>query len=89
MTVPRSIREALLAVSLLAFGLICLPVLIYVVGQRLIGEYEAGLAGFYDAIGSALAGGSPFAWLLILSPYISIQLIRFVLWLRRQRKPVN
>jgi hypothetical protein len=67
----------------LALGLIGLPAMVYLVGQLLVGEYEAGLAGFYEAIGAALVQGRWYAWLLVLSPYIVIQLLRFVFWLRR------
>lgn len=82
-------REALLAIGLIAFGLIVLPALVYVVGQRVVGEYSDGMAGLYAAIGDALVGGNFFAWILILSPYLCILLIRCILWLRRPRKTVN
>ena len=86
---PRTLKEALLALSLLAFGLICLPGLIFYVGQLVVGEYETGILGLYEATGSALAGGDPFAWFLVLSPYLIVQLWRISLWLRRQRRAVN
>jgi len=82
-------REVLLALGLTAFGLIVLPALIYAVGQRLVGEYADGIAGLYAAVGDALVSGNPFAWLLILSPYLCILLIRCILWLRPSRKTVN
>jgi hypothetical protein len=85
---PRTLKEMLLALALIAFGLLCLPALIYVVGQLIIGEYEAGFAGFYQAIGTALAAGNRYAWMLILSPYLVVTLIRLWLWLRRQRRSV-
>ena len=82
-------REALLALGLIAFGLIALPALIYVVGLRVVGAYSDGMSGLYAAIGDALAGGNFFAWLLILSPYLCILLIRCIIWLRPPRKTVN
>lgn len=86
---PRALKETVLALGLVVFGLVCLPALIYLVGQVIIGEYEAGLLGLYAAIGNALAAGNRYAWLLIASPYIVVQLIRFWLWLRHQRHGVT
>jgi len=86
---PRILKEALLAVALLAFGLICLPALIYLVGQQLVGAYDDGILGLYEAIGDSLIAGNSFAWILIFSPYLSIQLFRFGLWVRRQRRTAN
>ena len=76
MTPGPAIREIFLAVVLVAFGLIGLPPLILLVGQVLIGDYAQGLPGFYEALAGALAGGHVFAWLLVLSPYLTVQLIR-------------
>ncbi|HUF72536.1 MAG TPA: hypothetical protein VMR74_06530 [Gammaproteobacteria bacterium] len=86
---PRTVKEALLALAALAVGLIGLPAMVYLVGQLLVGEYEAGLPGFYQAIGAALTDGRWHAWMLVLSPYIGIQLLRFVYWLRRNRRAVS
>ena len=86
---PRTVKETLLALALLAFGLFCLPALIFLVGQQLVGEYENGLLGLYEAIADALIAGNGFAWTLIFSPYITVQLIRLSLWLRRQRQTAN
>ena len=86
---PRTVKELLLALALLLCTLVCLPPLIFVVGQQLVGEYENGLLGFYEAIADALADGSVFAWILILWPYLTVQLLRFSLWLRKQRQAVN
>ena len=82
---PRTAKEALLALGALAFGLICVPALIFVVGQQLIGNYADGLLGFYEEIGAALAQGKWYAWMLLLWPYVTLSLLRFAFWLRRQR----
>jgi hypothetical protein len=86
---PRSLKEALLALGLIAFGLICLPGMIFFVGQQIIGEYELGILGLYEAMAESLASGSLAAWSLILSPYAVVQLWRVGLWLRRQRDGVS
>lgn len=89
MTASRILKELLFAVGLVAFGLIGLPALVYLVGQQLLGEYEAGLVGFYDATGRALLEGSPFAWMLVMSPLLTIELLRFGFRIRRQRRIVS
>jgi hypothetical protein len=86
---PRTAREVLIALALLAFGLIALPALVYVVGQQVVGEYADGLGGLYTAIGAALASGNPFAWILVLSPLLTVQLLRIWVRLRRPRPKVN
>jgi hypothetical protein len=82
-------REALLAVGLIAGGLIALPALVYLVGRSVVGAYADGMAGFYAALGDGLIAGNVFAWILILSPYFCILLIRCFLWLRPPRQTVN
>ena len=82
-------REALLALGLLAFGLIVLPALVYLVGQRVVGEYADGISGLYAAVGDALITGNAYAWVLVLSPNLCILLIRCIWWLRPSRQTVN
>jgi hypothetical protein len=83
-------KEVLITLALLAFGLLGLPALVYVVGERVVGPYDggAGLYDFYQGIGNALAEGKPGAWFLVLSPYLVIQLLRLTVWLQR-RRPVT
>lgn len=79
-------REISIAASLLAFGLIVLPFSIYVVGQKLLGEYEgAGALGLAENIWLDLLALQPLTWLLVLTPYILVQLARVVrrVWRRR------
>jgi hypothetical protein len=85
---PRS-RELLIFGLLFLAGLVLLPICIYVVGVNIIGEYspEAGMAGLLLAIWGDLARARIGAWILVLSPWLVIQLIRlFVrLWRGGQR----
>lgn len=71
-------KEWLIAGSLLCFGLLALPVLVYWVGIRVVGEYspESGLWDLAWHIWSDLAAGSLLAWILVLSPYLIVQLLR-------------
>jgi hypothetical protein len=79
-------RELAIAAGLLAFGLIALPFAVYVVGQRVLGEYDEG-AGALDLAESLWLDLLSFelpAWILVLSPYLTIQLARGIrrIWRR-------
>lgn len=79
-------REIALAAGSLAFGLILLPFAIYVVGRQLVGEYAGdGPLALAESIWLDLATLRPFTWLLVLWPYLTVQLVRLVrrVW-RRQ-----
>lgn len=64
---------------LFACGLVLLPPAIFFVGQQVVGEYAPNgeLFDLVFAIWGDLATPSAAAWLLVLSPYIVIQLLRF------------
>ena len=74
----RARKELILAASLLAFGLLVLPVAVYLVGQQVVGEYPAE-GGVWtlalDLWGDAIRG-QPLALLLVLAPYGIFQLLR-------------
>lgn len=73
----RWTKELLVAAILLSFGILLLPVGIFVVGQGVLGDYEGGgLADLSQAIWTALLSGRLSAWLLVLSPYLVIALLR-------------
>ena len=80
-------REVAIAAALLAFGLLVLPFAVYLVGQQLLGDYGDGLGAlalaeniWVDLLSFRLA-----AWVLVLSPYLTIQLARGVrrIWRRK------
>lgn len=85
----RALRELLLALGLVAFGLIVLPALVFFVGRQVVGEYPDGISGLYAAIGNALAAGRAFAWFFVFSPYLCVLLVRLLLGLRPARQTVN
>lgn len=78
-------RELILATVLIGFGWFLLPVAVYWVGRQVIGEYES-TTGFWGLIGhvwSDFLALAPGAWLLVLSPYVVIQLLRLAHAARR------
>jgi hypothetical protein len=91
---PRRFRpgkELLIAVALLGFGLFPLPALVYWVGARVVGEYpeEGGLWALIGHIWSDLASGNPLAWILVVSPYLIIQLLRVARAIWRRNADVS
>lgn len=79
-------REISIAAVALGFGLFVLPFAIYLVGQRLLGEYraDAGAMALAEALWLGLLSLSLPAWILVLSPYLVVQLLR---WVRRVWRP--
>ena len=77
-------RETVIAAAGLAFGLFVLPAAIYWVGKRIFGDYspDGGMLALAEQIWSDLLALDPAAWLLVLSPYVIVQLGRLVrrLW---------
>ena len=79
-------REVAIAAGLFAFGLLALPFAVYLVGQRVLGEYGDGIGPFAlaESIWLDLLSLRLPAWILVLSPYLTIQLARGVrrIWRR-------
>lgn len=84
-------RELLLAGILIPAGLFFVPMAIFFTGQTLLGSYSEdgqGIGHLYGDIFGDLAAGSLFAWLLVLSPWLGVQLLRLaILPLRRRPEP--
>lgn len=77
----KATRESALFLLLLLTGLLFLPIVIYLVGKTIFGEYAgAGFSGFYGLLHSKLRSGEPVVWFLVLSPYLIWQLFRLTLW---------
>jgi hypothetical protein len=79
--------ELKLAAVMLFIGLVPVPVAVYFVGQAVVGPYEgaSGLFGLIGQIGSDLAQARLAAWILVLSPYAIVQLLRAAT--HRRRRP--
>jgi hypothetical protein len=60
--------------------LVLLPLAIYWVGRQVAGEYAGGGGplGFADQVWSDFLQLAPSAWLLVLSPYVFVQLARLI-----------
>ena len=84
-------RELIIAVVAFALGFFGLPVAIYWVGQQVLGEYapNASSLDLADKIWGDLLQLAPAAWLLVLSPYLTLQLARLARRLLGARNPVK
>lgn len=74
-------RELVFDVGLLLFGVLLLPVAVFLVGQLVFGPYEgSGYGEFYSALLGRLVGGDFAAWFLVLSPLLVVLGLRAVAW---------
>lgn len=72
----RIVNELLLFAALLFFGFIIMPVLIYLVGGQVFGDFDGGYGHFFGQLTSRIVSGNPVAWFLVLSPWLGIQVLR-------------
>ncbi|HZF30068.1 MAG TPA: hypothetical protein VE907_13180 [Gammaproteobacteria bacterium] len=84
-------RELTIAAVAFAVGFFVLPLAIYWLGQRVLGEYapDAGILDLADQIWGDFLRLEPAAWLLVFSPYLVLQLSRLARRLVRARNPVR
>lgn len=77
---PNWRREATIAALTIGFGLLVQPFAIYFLGQQVLGEYGAsgGAMALAEAVWLDLLSLRPPAWILVLWPYITVQLLRSV-----------
>ncbi|MGB5164321.1 MAG: hypothetical protein WBN09_06340 [Woeseiaceae bacterium] len=73
-------REAIIAVGLLLFGLLLLPLAVFLVGKIVFGAYAGdGYIGFFSQLFAKLLDLDKAAWFLVLSPYLALQIARLAL----------
>lgn len=83
-------RELVIALVLLAFGLIALPAAVFWVGRHAVGTYgDGGVWDLTRAIWLSLLQGEVAAWVLVSSPYVVVQLLRLTHVVWRARKAVD
>ena len=72
-------REALLFVGLAIAGVVLLPLGVFFVGDAVFGSYGGnGFGEFFEVLLRKLGRADRFAWLLVLSPYIVVQVLRIM-----------
>ncbi len=77
-SIKRSlIREVALFTGLLFLGFVVVPILIYWMGPRVLGDFGGvGYADFFNGISTRIREGDSAAWFFILSPYLAVQSLR-------------
>lgn len=77
-------RELVLFLWLSFFGLLLLPLGIYLVGSFVFGEYGGtGFSAFYGTLHRAIRSADHVVLYLVFSPYLIWQLTRFTMWVFR------
>jgi len=81
-------RELTIAGVLLIIGLVAVPIAVYFVGQTVVGPYEGdgGLLGLLGQVWTEFFDFQLGAWILVLSPFVIVQLLRAVVYRQRNRR---
>ena len=70
-------KETAIFGGLLLLGLVFLPVLIWLVGDAVFGDYAGGGFGdFFRTLSVKIRSWDPVAWFLVLAPWLGIQIVR-------------
>ncbi len=77
----KAIREGAIFLGFLLFGLLILPIAVYIVGGAVFGEYGGdGFFAFYGMVQNAIRNGESAILFLVLSPYLAWQIFRLTIW---------
>lgn len=75
-----ALKELALFLALLFFGFVVAPIVIYAVGQNLLGQFGGyGYGDFFSTLSTKIRSGDATAWFFILSPYLVWQMLRLTL----------
>jgi len=67
-----------------------MPIAIYLVGQQFFGDYGGnGFGEFFGTLSGKVRSGDSVAWFLVLSPYLTWQILRLAVrgWSRASKVP--
>ena len=74
-------REAALFLGLFFAGFVLMPIAIYLLGGKLLGDYGgSGYGEFFGTLSGRIRGGDRVAWLLVISPYLAVMILRLMAW---------
>jgi hypothetical protein len=77
-------RELIFLAGALAFGVLAVPPLLWLVGARALGPYPGGgMSAMVTNFFRGLASGSLAFWVVALAPYLLISLLRALIALAR------
>jgi hypothetical protein len=73
----RFLKETALFVGLLFLGFVIVPIAIYWIAPRVLGDFGgAGYGDFFGSISAKIRGGDLTAWFFVLSPWLVWQILR-------------
>ena len=73
-------KETALFLVLFLFGLVVLPICIWFTGKIVFGAYDGnGYGDFFGVLSARIRSFDPFAWFLVLSPWLVFQMARLML----------
>jgi len=73
----KVLKEVALFVGLLFLGFVIVPIVIYWIGPRVLGEFGgAGYADFFGNLSEKIRTGDLVAWFFVLSPWLVWQILR-------------
>lgn len=75
---PRIGRELRFFLIIGGFGIVLLPLLVYLVGALTLGPYEGGIGSFLAKLYGDFVRLAPTAWLLLLGPYLLFWALRLL-----------
>lgn len=74
------LKEAALLFGLLFLGFVIMPIAIYWIGPRMLGEFGGyGYSDFFGDLSARIRSGDLIAWFFVLSPYLVWQILRMTL----------
>ena len=76
-----ALKEAALLFGLLFLGFVIMPIAIYWIGPRVLGEFGGyGYSDFFGGLSARIRSGDLVAWFFVLSPYLIWQILRITLF---------
>jgi len=76
-----ALKETALLLGLLFLGFVIMPIAIYWIGPRVLGEFGGyGYSDFFGGLSARIRGGDLVAWFFVLSPYLAWQILRMTLF---------
>lgn len=80
-----ALKESALFFGLLFFGFVIVPVVVFFVGQKLLGQFGGyGYSDFFGTLSARVRSGDSVAWFFVLSPYLVWQTLRLTLFAWRK-----
>lgn len=76
-----ALKEIALLLGLLFLGFVIVPIAIYWIGPRVLGDFGGyGYSDFFGGLSARIRGGDLVAWIFVLSPYLAWQILRVTLY---------